>query len=247
MRYGRFFSIFGYEQVAAHQNFFYSHSYAFNYNQPLSQWGVMLRRQWTPNLVTYSGRTTGWETSLTNGDNDGKSTFCGFDYDPLDWVKLHGALTWGDPGDVADGETDFYMHEAYMQIGVTETIDYVLAHTFQTRTRPDTTSPVYAFKLYGLTNYAYWYMNDYFTLGLRYEWFYAGEGAGSALSPNVITPGTHFHAVTLGANLHLRKRIILRPEVRYDWADFDGAAGGPFDNGTERQQFTYGMQSVFVW
>ena len=244
---GRFFSPLGYERVQAHQNFFYSHSYAFNYNQPLAHWGVMLRKNWGLDLTTFSGRTTGWDTSLSNHDNEGKQTFFGFDYEPSPWFKLHGALTWGDPGDLSDADTDFYLHETYARLGITESLDYVLAHSFQTRTRPFGTTPVNAFKMYGLANYLIWTVNEHVGLGARYEWLYAGEGVGTALSPNVITPGTHFHAFTLGANVGVRGCFTFRPEIRYDWADFDGPAPGPFDNGTESSQFTYGIQTIFTW
>ncbi|MEM8680133.1 MAG: outer membrane beta-barrel protein, partial [Planctomycetota bacterium] len=247
VKVGRFFAPFGYERVQAPQNFFYSHSYAFNYNQPLALWGLTIRKNWGTSLTTFSGRTTGWDTSLSNHDNEGQQTFFGFDYEPSPWCKLHGALSWGDPGDLADADTDFYFHEAYARFGVTNSLDYVLAHSFQTRTRPAGTVPINAFKMYGLANYLIWNLNDRVGLGARYEWFYSGEGANTALSPVVLTPGSHFHAITLGANVGVRGCFTIRPEVRYDWVDFDGPVAGPFDNATANSQFTYGVQTIFTW
>ena len=159
-------------------------------------------------------------------DNDGGATIFGIDYVFSDGFQLHGAFSWDDPGDVTTGETDVYFHSLYMQLAVTPTIDWVLAHNFQTRTRPVGTSPIRAFKQYGLTNYLFWHLSDIMALGTRYEWFYAGEGAGAPLSPVALTPGSHLHALTFGMHLRLRPRIVMRPEIRYDWVDFDGAVAG---------------------
>ncbi|MEY4482193.1 MAG: hypothetical protein RIQ84_1355 [Pseudomonadota bacterium] len=51
--------------------------------------------------------------------------------------------------------------------------------------------------------------------GLRYEIF--KDPQGFALTP-LGTPGATVQAITLGANIDLSKNIVLRPELRHDWA-----------------------------
>ena len=51
--------------------------------------------------------------------------------------------------------------------------------------------------------------------GLRYELF--KDPQGFALTP-LGTPGATVQAVTLGANIDLNKNLVLRPELRHDWA-----------------------------
>jgi hypothetical protein len=51
--------------------------------------------------------------------------------------------------------------------------------------------------------------------GLRYEIF--KDPQGFALTP-LGTPGATVQALTLGANIDLSKNIVLRPELRHDWA-----------------------------
>lgn len=51
--------------------------------------------------------------------------------------------------------------------------------------------------------------------GLRYEIF--KDPQGFALTP-LGTPGATVQAVTLGVNMDLNKNLVLRPEIRHDWA-----------------------------
>ena len=49
---------------------------------------------------------------------------------------------------------------------------------------------------------------------------------------------------TLGVNWRPFSQMVVRPELR--WDSFDGA-GLPFDNNSSRDQFTLGMDAVYVF
>ena len=46
MKFGHFYSGFGYESVAAPENFFYSHSYMFQYGEPKTYTGFIGESRW---------------------------------------------------------------------------------------------------------------------------------------------------------------------------------------------------------
>ena len=148
------------------------------------------------------------------------------------------------------------MNSIVMDFALTDKLQYILHSDFQTRRADPATLPVgappgtpYAWKQYGINNYLIYELNDRWSAGTRYEWFYAGEGVGNPLGPAALTPGVHYNALTFGLNFRPRENFLFKPEMRYDWVDFDGPAvfGGPFDGGTARSQFTWGMQGIYTF
>ncbi|MEO0048433.1 MAG: hypothetical protein RLZZ410_1392 [Pseudomonadota bacterium] len=86
--------------------------------------------------------------------------------------------------------------------------------------------------------------------GLRYEIF--KDPQGFALTP-LGTPGATVQALTLGANIDLSKNIVLRPELRHDWAKTtDGGVKFfgkvPANSGaTDNQQTTISADLLFYF
>ncbi len=152
-------------------------------------------------------------------------------------------MTFGDPGDDPNFTTDVYMQSIVCDVTLTEKMNYVFQTDFQTRTPNRAVGG--AFKQYGIVNYLTREVTDKWAAGLRYEWFYAGENVAPPLGLPAITPGKHYHDLTLGLNWTPRDNFLVKPEVRYDFVDYDGATpGGPFARGTKRSQFTWGFQSI---
>jgi hypothetical protein len=86
--------------------------------------------------------------------------------------------------------------------------------------------------------------------GLRYEIF--KDPQGFALTP-LGTPGATVQAVTLGANIDLNKNLVLRPELRHDWAKTT-QGGAKFFGGvpanasaTDNQQTTISADLLFYF
>ena len=86
--------------------------------------------------------------------------------------------------------------------------------------------------------------------GLRYEIF--KDPQGFALTP-LGTPGATVQAVTLGANIDLSKNIVLRPEIRHDWAKTTDSGDKFFGNvpanasATDNQQTTISADLLFYF
>lgn len=250
VKFGHFFTIIGYEVVQAPDNFFYSHVYTMFYNEPFTHTGVLAQRSFLDDDITlYGGWTAGWDTGFDNR-NDGSVFLGGIGMQLTEKTAVTYATVIGDPGD-GPTTTDAYMHSLVFDTAITDKLNHVLQADFQTRT-PDPAAGD-AFKQYGIVNYLLRQVTDCLGVGLRYEWFYVGENAGPPLGPATLTPGVHYHAWTLGANYKPRENIIIKPEIRGDYIDFDGMiggvpiSGGPFDRGTARSQFTYGLQSILTY
>ncbi len=88
--------------------------------------------------------------------------------------------------------------------------------------------------------------------GLRYEIF--KDPQGFALTP-LGTPGATVQAVTLGANIDLNKNMVLRPELRHDWAKTTDSAAKFFGNvphagpptATDNKQTTISADLLFYF
>jgi hypothetical protein len=86
--------------------------------------------------------------------------------------------------------------------------------------------------------------------GLRYEIF--KDPQGFALTP-LGTPGATVQAVTLGANIDLNKNLVLRPELRHDWAKTTQGGAKFFGvvpanaSATDNQQTTISADLLFYF
>ena len=115
---------------------------------------------------------------------------------------------------------------------------------------------------YGINQYLFYDVKDNLTVGMRAEWFrdangfrVAGPGRCGA-STNVDTSGnasaygcpngaaypfaaSNYYALTAGVNYKPAKWLILRSNVRYDYADIKA-----FDSGNRRDQVLFTTDMV---
>ena len=68
MKFGHFYSGFGYESVAAPENFFYSHSYMFEYGEPKTYTGFIGESRLGDFTIT-AGMTRGWDNWEDNNND----------------------------------------------------------------------------------------------------------------------------------------------------------------------------------
>lgn len=88
--------------------------------------------------------------------------------------------------------------------------------------------------------------------GLRYEIF--KDPQGFALTP-LGTPGGTVQAITFGANIDLSKNLVLRPEIRHDWASTTNGSSKFFGNvphagpstATDNKQTTISADLLFYF
>jgi hypothetical protein len=78
LKLGQFVTLLGAETIDPRTNYFYSHSYIFNFGLPLKDTGAMLTTHVSPLIDVYTGLITGVNTSFApGGDNNGALAFEG--------------------------------------------------------------------------------------------------------------------------------------------------------------------------
>ena len=93
VKLGHFYTILGYESVRAPENFFYSHSYTFQYGKPITHTGVLADWAFGSKLNVQFGYTRGWDNWE---DLNGKPNYlAGFTWCPSRTASLAFALTTG--------------------------------------------------------------------------------------------------------------------------------------------------------
>jgi hypothetical protein len=227
---GHFYTIIGYESVPSALNFFSSHTYSFK-SSPFTTTGALLNYtvndQWNVNLGAVKGM-----------DN--------FDLNPGAWAQMSG-INWAnaDTGtslsfsimqgngyqNMPNNDLEYYSVIFQQQLGKWH---YVLQHDRGTINHAVNNNQTTA-AWYSVVNYLTYQLDDVWGLGLRGEWFRDQSGfrysAGEA----------SYYDVTAGVNWKPKAWLVVRPEVRYDWAQ---AQSAPFDAGKQFNQVVMGIDAV---
>jgi len=238
---GHFYTIIGYEVVTAPDNFFYSHAYTMQYGEPFTHTGVLVSRNLGANISVTGGITNGWDSfDNTNGRNN----FLGgitWNSDDEKTSLAFGITTGGETSAV--GNADRTMYSIVFTRKLTDKLTWVLQHDLgvQQDGRVVSGSTRNA-QWYGVNNYLFYQVHDDLKAGLRYEWFRDDDGirvAGDGI-------GASYNELSLGVNWNIMKRLVLRPEVRWDWSS-KKKLGRPFHDGNDGSQFLYAMDLVFTF
>lgn len=229
-KFGHFYTIIGYESVPSTLNFFSSHTYSFK-SSPFTTTGALfnytVNDQWNVNLGAVKGM-----------DN--------FDLNPGAWAQMSG-LTWtnADTGtslsfsimqgngyqNMPANDLEYYSVIFQQQLGKWH---YVLQHdrgTINHAVNNNQDTAVW----YSVAQYLTYQLDDVWGLGLRGEWFRDQSGfrysGGEA----------NYYDVTAGVNYKPKSWLLIRPELRYDWAQ---AQTAPYDAGRQFNQFVMGIDAV---
>lgn len=252
VKIGRMAGILGYEIIPPMANFFYSHSYAICYTEPLLMTGLMAKYPLSDQLALHAGVHQGYRRFENNND----------DY------NFEGGLMWNsddgrtslayalDTGKIDDaGQRNQYVHSFVFKRQITERWLYVFQNDLGYL---DGTVRVPDAEWYGINQYLLYTINERWSAGMRIEWFRDDDGAvifGVGNLPDARgwmgAPGYAggFTGLSFGVNYKPKANLAIRPEVRWDW--YDGPANPvgphplPFDNGTSSSQFT--LAADLVW
>ena len=261
---GQYSTPIGQEVIDPTGNFFYSHSYLFNFGIPLKHTGFFTISHVSPILDIYAGYDTGVNTSVGHkgGSNDGEFHFLGgFG---LNFAKLTVlALTHIGPENPAGAlgvGVDVHKYNRYLSdaIFTYKFNDKLTSITELNYIRDDGVKATGG----GVVQYFTYVLTPEVTVGVRGEVWRDNNGFYVAAFPNNFDylnaaeglPNGSFGfgpvtygELTLGMNFkapHLPKMLdglVLRPEVRYDRAL---AGANPFNGGAGRDQFTFGIDGV---
>jgi hypothetical protein len=268
VKLGQFSTPIGNEVIDPTGNFFYSHSYIFNFGIPVKHTGVLTTTHVNPMLDIYAGYTTGVNTSLgsSGGYNDGQFHFLGGVGLNLKNVTILALTHIGPENPAGSLPVGVNIHKQYRYLSdivvtwhVTDKLTSVTELNYIKDDGFNATGG-------GVAQYLTYPISPIVTAGIRAEvWrdnngFYVGSFPGNQDFVNVeeglpntaIFPGpVTYGAITVGLNIkpsHLPKIVDglnFRPEIRYD-RSLAGAApfGNAFGAGGKKDQLTIGLDMV---
>lgn len=242
IRAGKFVTLLGAEVIdastssGAPANLLYSHSYLFGFAIPFTQTGVIGMYQLTDKLGITAGITRGWNQSINDNNSAidflGEVTYALTDKDNLIVNVSEGPQATHDNHDYWTVVDVVFTHQLSDQIKLTFNGDYGDApHALGTKSA----------QWFGAAGYIAWTLNKYVTLNGRGEWYRDNDGftLGTGKGLNVYE-GTVGVAITPFPDNSIAKNLIVRPEVRYDYADH-----GFFDGGIKNGQFQAAIDAIF--
>ena len=252
VRMGHYAPSIGYEVVAAPGNFFYSHSYALGYSEPVLVTGLQADYR----LNDY------W--NFIGGFHDGFNAF----EDPNGMLHFLGGAKWHndeqktsvslmtDIGPQAAAEDQQWLYSLVFKKQLTGKLLYAFEQVMGGTENGDPRVPGGYAKWYGLDEYLIYTINPHWSAGARAEWFRDQDGSRVAGIGNVnygwpAAPGFAgtFTEVTLGLNWHPLPNFIVRPEARWDCYSGTTNLQGqlPFGDGTRSSQFLFATDLIFTF
>jgi len=237
---GQYPTLLGSEVIPAAGNFFYSHSYIFNFGLPLKHTGGYATVHTLPWLDLYAGVDTGVNTSIFGGDNNHAAAFMG----GVGLTFLDGNLTTlyathigaeqpestSGTGISPDADKRQY-HDIVVTWKITDAFTSITEGNYVRDSAVNAAAR-------GIAQYLEYKVNDWLSLGVRGEYWSGGPAfigefpgnfdfvdvekgkpSGTELGP---VSTTHYVAFTFGANIKpladvkYLEGFMLRPEIRYD-------------------------------
>ena len=256
VKLGHFAYCLGYEVVPSPLNFFYSHSYALCYGDPILVTGLEADYKLNDNLTLVGGFNRGW---MMFEDDNGCLDFAG----GARWVSDDketrlSFLTIDGPEDPAGQHNTFtycLMYEEDVSKNMLYVIQQNLGVTQDGNPRDATQNAYWG----GFVNYLLYKINPCWTAGLRFELFRDEEGSRVAGIGNWIgsdagwtaLPGFagDFWELSAGLNWKANPNLTFRPELRYDWYDGTTNLQGvlPFNNGNSSTQLTLAADVILTF
>ncbi len=239
VKVGHFYTPLGYESVQAPENFFYSHSYNFQYGGPFTHTGVLTETAVGSKLNMLFGYTRGWNNWE---DLNGKPNYLvGFTWCPSQVASLAFVVSTGSEDDRGLNNRTYYNLVYTRRMG---RMTYVMEHGFGTEEDAELNAnfvPETA-KWYGINQYFFMDVSPTLTAGMRVEWFRDQDNSRVLALPfESDVRGGNYVGLTMGFNWRPRCNVIFRPEIRYDYSDaeaFGFGSTGVFNAFTDKDQLT---------
>ncbi|QDU88634.1 hypothetical protein Pla175_20140 [Pirellulimonas nuda] len=219
VKMGHFFTLVGYEVVAAPDNFFYSHAFTMFNSEPFTHTGALATYSGFENVEFYGGWVAGWDTGFTQ--NQGGSMWLGgASVGVTDNVNLTYINYIGNFGAKSAGETG-YGHSVVANCTISDRLNYVFQSDYVDA------GDVTGFDSIGVNQYLFYSFNDCLAAGARMEWYKLD--------------GTSYQGLTYGLNYKCHSNIIVRPELRHNWTNENDADLADFN------QTVFGVDAIFTY
>jgi hypothetical protein len=231
VKVGHFYTLLGYQVVPATGNFFYSIPYTFNFSEAFTHTGVLATYQVNDDITAYGGWTLGWDTGYDQLGN-GNSFLGGASLALTDDISATFITTFGDLGWIGDG----YTHSLVVDYNIDEDWEYVFQSDYvSVNNSPN--SPGGAYDTFGINQYLFYNVADDVRAGVRGEWWKAD--------------GISLYEVAFGLNLSPLNNLLIRPEVRYNWAagstQLPAVVAGVAANDDIRDNAVFGVDAILTF
>ncbi|MHB8898998.1 MAG: outer membrane beta-barrel protein [Thermoguttaceae bacterium] len=255
VRIGRMTGILGYEVVPPMANFFYSHSFALCYGEPILITGLMSDYRLNDQVKLLAGFHQGvhqWDNN--NGELNLQAGVA--------WTSENQRLSAAYAFDVGRNEflpALFHLQEEYLQsivlkYQVSERMLYVAQSDYG---YANAEAEYEDADWYGINQYLLYTLGKKWSAGMRVEWFRDDDGTRVLGLGNLDAQGWDgapgfngsFTELTLGLNWKPAASILIRPEIRWDWYDGSANLAGelPFDDGNSSTQCTLAADLVVTY
>ena len=260
LKLGKFVTLEGAETIDPRANFFYSHTYIFNFGIPFNHTGALATFHASKLLDLYAGITRGVNTSVDD-NNDSPAFHGGVGLNLLDGKVTALATTHIGPETPGDNRHNRYLNDLTITAKPTKNFTSITDLNYIYDEAADATG-------YGVAQYFIYTINDVFSIGVRGEiWrdadaFYVASFAenddaadllrGGSVTIDSRTVGggkTTYGAATLGLNIKPPvpkpvASLVIRPELRFDRA-LNGTR--PFNDPTDCNQFTASLDVIITF
>ncbi|MGH8094779.1 MAG: porin [Chthoniobacterales bacterium] len=252
LKLGKFVTLEGAETIDPRTNFFYSHTYIFDFGIPFNHTGALATFHAAKWLDLYSGITVGVNTSEDNNDNP--SFHGGVGLNLLDGKLTVLAATSIGPETPNDNHDQRYLNCVTTTWKITEKLTSITDLNYAHDAGADADA-------YGIAQYFTYTINNWLTSGIRGEVFRDDKGFYVVSFANTHDPvraldglptsdprtvgggKTTYGAITAGVNIKPpmpkpMAGLVIRPELRYDRSLNNTR---PFNQSSDRDQFTLGI------
>jgi Putative beta-barrel porin-2, OmpL-like. bbp2 len=260
LKLGKFVTLEGAETIDPRTNFFYSHTYIFNFGIPFNHTGALATFHASKLLDLYAGLTRGVNTSIDD-NNDSPAFLGGVGLNLLDGKLTALVSTHIGPETPGDNRHNRYLNDFTITGKPTKNFTAITDLNYIYDEAADATG-------FGIAQYLIYTINDLFSVGVRGEiWrdadaFYvtsfadnddaldALRGGSVTMDPRTVGGGkTTYGAVTLGLNIKPpvpkpAASLVIRPELRFDRA-LNGTR--PFNDSSDSNQFTAGIDVIITF
>jgi hypothetical protein len=259
LKLGKFVTLEGAETIDPRTNFFYSHTYIFNFGIPFNHTGALAALHATKWLDLMAGVTRGVNISLDD-NNDSLAFHGGIGLNFNDGKIVIAASTHIGPETPNNNHDQRYLSDITTTWKITDKLTSITDLNYAL----DEVSDAQA---YGIAQYFSYAINSWLTAGIRGEIFWDDDGfyvvsfanthdpmraleGESTIDPRTVGGGkTTYGAITAGVNIKppMPKPLAglaIRPEIRYDCSLNDTR---PFNNSRDRDQFTAGIDFIVTF
>lgn len=238
---GKFDTPLGYEHIDPSQNALFSHSFLFT-QLPRTQTGIMVGYNVTDALTVTGGLSRGWDQALD--DVNGSIDALGQIKYKMDKLTLALNVSTGDQqpsGSHLNGWRTLFDAVAEYAYADNLTLAVNADYAFEAQVDNGSTGQWYGASIYGTYK-----ISQMFSVTGRAEWFDDQDG----VAPRSFNPGVPntYYGLTLGVAIkpfptsNLGSNLVIRPEVRLDYADKATWAG---DN--SHDQLTAAIEAYFTF